>query len=296
MNIVIDLNNIYHRAYAVVSGYDGFDLEQKRSQYVLGRKCITDIMSIIQKLNFSVEKDKVFICMDGINIFRKNIDSDYKANRTRKKEEFYNVLNEVYNVLFIKGFNVIQIQELEADDLLCLFSESLDSKELTILVSNDKDVKQLVDDNIVVYTANSLNNKIFCKKDEYDIVSFYLNELADLFTEIDPEFIKFEKILLGDSGDNVPKLLPKGVGTRRVSNMYDKVKSYKNIENLIGVDLTNITSEQLKHQEKLVILSSENMPDKCLKEFNEKCKNFINKPHSLNFREVIANTFFDNII
>lgn len=261
MRLAIDMSNIYHRSYSILSNYDDFDINDKEWQKKLIEKFIIDIFSLCRKFG---KIDEIFLCFDSANYFRKQIDTQYKANRTRKEQVFYDIQNKCLEVFKQNNLNCLKIEGLEADDLLALCSESTES--FTILISNDEDIRQLADHKTVIFTANSLNSKIFYSVSNDDLRLINIHER--LFTQVDPYFTLFCKLLVGCDGDNVPRIVKSGIGPKTLERMYEKVI----LEDLgfeKGLKFFNIQidNEILQKQFKMVELHSCNMPQELVDEF-----------------------------
>ena len=267
MTIAIDISNCFHKSYAIVSNYEGFDINQEKWQLTLGRKFVTDVLSIIKKFD---NYTKVILCFDSSNYFRKQLRPDYKGNRTKKEQSFYDLLNELENVLLQKGLNVLKINGLEADDLLALISEQ--NKDFTVLVSNDEDVRQLVSNNTVVFTANTSNLKVYCNN--IHTVARNIPQHIDLAVQVNSDLILYQKLFLGCTGDNVERLLPKGQGPKKVEKIYELVEDENyTLTEAIKFLGYNISNNKIHEQFQMVGLSSIYMQENLVDEFYEKSFN-----------------------
>lgn len=264
MRIAIDISNCYHKSYAIVSNYSGFDITEEKWQLVLGRKFITDLLSILKKFE---DRTEVILCFDASNYFRKQISPDYKGTRSKKQQEFYDVINEMFDLLVSKNLNCIKIDGLEADDILALCAESA-KNIFTVLVSNDEDIRQLVDGNTVVFTANSNNLKVFC--DSINTVGKNIPTMVGLSKVINPDIIFYEKLLLGCSGDNVKRLLPKGHGPAKVRKIFDFMGQGPDNDLLTSLKhfgYIDISYDDIQNQMQMVALGSLYMPTELSQEF-----------------------------
>lgn len=279
--LIIDCSNIYHRSYSTCLNFKDFNLEDPKSQAILARKFITDLLSLCKRFN---EIDQVIFCFDGSKSFRKALNPAYKNNRNKPTDYFYTPLNDCTQILKDKGLNAIRIHGLEADDLMALSIET-NEEGFNILISNDLDIKVLVSDNAVVYTANSRNLKLYCNS--LETVSKNFSKFTSLkvkddskdnnFVEaIDTNLLYYYKFFLGCKTDNVAPLLPKGNGERKVMQIYDRIKGKKDIslsEILKAEFGFDITPEQMWTQNQLIGLFSIYMPDDKVEQFENEIKN-----------------------
>jgi len=281
IRIVIDMSNIFYRSFSIISKSEiEFDIKSKKYQKILVEKNIIDILSLVRKFN---NVSEVFLCFDSENYFRKEIDVEYKANRNKKEKEFYDIQDKVLEIFNYNNFNCLKIEGLEADDLLVLCSES--TEKFTILISNDEDIRQLANHKNVIFTANSLNSKIFYSELNYDL--HLINNHEKLFTQVDPYFTLFCKLLIGCEGDNVSRIVKSGIGYKTLEKMYEKVV----LEDLgfeEGLKLFNIKIDEklLQKQFKMVELNSCNMPIELVDKFYDKSFKTLDK-NKLYFDKIV---------
>ena len=89
--------------------------------------------------------DKIFFCTEGMHNFRKELSSEYKANRIVKygtaktKEEaddFNRQRDIIINILKYLPITIAKSDKYEADDVIATLVEDL-QKEDVVVVSND---------------------------------------------------------------------------------------------------------------------------------------------------------------
>ena len=199
--IFIDVSNFYYRGYSV--GQNMSTIMEDDQEMVTGG--IYNSLRMIQRVerDFLADKGEVFFlfdnCHSGINK-RKTIDPDYKSNRTKKDDAFYRSLDYLHLVLlnYKNNYRTVKVEGMEADDLVDTLSKSYPDDSI-LLVSNDLDWFRSINSLIHVAKYEKGNYKI------YDEVAF---------TErygFEPTVNKLcmYKSFTGDTGDNVPKAVPK---------------------------------------------------------------------------------------
>lgn len=158
--------------------------------------------------------NKVVICWDGEGggLYRYRIDSSYKANRTSKewhkriemteyeikkeKAKAESILKQRKRIqayaeeLFIRQ---IEVEEIEADDLIAQYCFTHNNEEEIYLLSNDRDFAQLFDLNITILFPN-ISEPVTKNNYMMHFDHHYSNALV-------------LKIICGDTSDNI-----KGVG------------------------------------------------------------------------------------
>ncbi|NDD86526.1 MAG: hypothetical protein EBZ45_02240, partial [Actinobacteria bacterium] len=201
--LLIDGLNTFLRAFAAI-GWVNKDLS-----HIGGLTGFLRSLGYVIKL---VRPTRVIVVFDGqgSSTNKRYIYPDYKANRglTRvtnwdsfesQQEESDAITEQLVRLIFyLKTLPVdlISIDKIEADDVIGYISQRL-TGEVTIM-SSDRDYLQLVSDKVTVYSPTK-------KK-------FYDHDLVLTEFGVSPNNFLTQKILLGDSGDNVPGV--KGLGSK----------------------------------------------------------------------------------
>jgi len=215
-----------------------------------------DYLRTVDSLAGSYNAEKTIVCFDfGKSYYRMELLDSYKGNRTKPQEEeeqkhyeeFFACLNDIPQML---PHQTLKFRGLEADDIITYLVLNLSSKyEHTWIVTSDRDMYQLIDDNVSIFN-------IFSRK-EIDIASFY--ETYDLA----PDEYLFSRILEGDKSDNIIGV--EGIGPKRAQQL---AKEFKTLENLMSslplkgkskyIQNLNISKETLLKNEKLISLKKYN--------------------------------------
>ncbi len=98
------------------------------------------------------------VCFDpvGRKTFRDKLYPEYKKNRVELSEECKKQLEMIPDVL--KAFNVpfVRSAEFEADDVIATYAKQAEAKGHRVtLVSQDKDLMQLITDNVQVWDSQN---------------------------------------------------------------------------------------------------------------------------------------------
>ena len=127
--------------------------------------------------------------------FRARIFSEYKANRSQDKT-FDRTFEQSMKMLdFIAGIQ-IKAPEGEADDAIAAFVEKRTDRDRIVIISEDKDLWQLIQGDAVKVYAPRKKETINAKK---------CKEILG----VAPKNVACLKAFLGDSGDNVPRGVPR---------------------------------------------------------------------------------------
>ena len=125
---------------------------------------IHGVINMLNKLMKTHNPDHIVVIFDakGKN-FRHEIYKDYKGTRKAMPEELVEQVQPIINFIESLGIKVIQIKGVEADDVIATLAKKFSNQnEKVIISSGDKDLAQLVDQNIEL--VNSFDNKLLDKK------------------------------------------------------------------------------------------------------------------------------------
>ena len=142
--------------------------------------------------------------------FRNEIYSDYKSNRADAPDDL--VPQFEYIRKSVKAFNLpyIELLNYEADDLIATYAKKIiEAGAKVTVISSDKDLMQLVSDNIRLY--DPMKSKVLGEK-----------EVIEKFGVKPPQVIDVQS-LAGDSSDNIPGV--PGIGIKTASELINKYKT-----------------------------------------------------------------------
>lgn len=139
---------------------------------------------------YGTDIDYVF-CFDAPNNLLKKIDANYKKNRVKMGNEYFDQVNTVYKILEQSGFTVMMENGYEGDHCVHEAVEYNYKKYDHIgIITNDHDLSCLVDDKVV--WINTLKKRTDITKENYPLV---LNCPYNA--------ILLKKCLVGDKSDEI---------------------------------------------------------------------------------------------
>ena len=207
----------------------------------------------------TVSPQRVIVCFDGKfgNTKRKEIFPEYKANRdtakvinklmeTREQEQELIVQQVIrlINLLNCLPVQMIQTDYVEADDIIAHLALKTFKNELVVIMSSDKDYYQLINERITVYSpVKKLIYDIDRIKEEYQI-----NNIKNFI---------YYKSILGDAGDNIPKV--KGSGHKTLQKDIPLLFEDKEINFQMIYDYIETLNKKSKLQQ--TILESKELLD-----------------------------------
>lgn len=253
-------------------------MNEKGEEYGAVFQFLYQLQRLLQKKDFNF----CVVCWDGYNsgVLRYNYYPEYKANRDKhyemasqmtnydKKIAEYckkvidyhkghkatvkrsetddenferqkSIIQQILDELFIRQYIC---DNVEGDDLIAYYCQHKKDNERIVIVSGDRDITQLINDEVCVYIP-SLKKFISPK-----------NSIQELgYTH---ENVVLKKILCGDSSDNIKGV--KGLGETTLFKLFPEIKSQKTTLNEI-LEHTKKLLEEHKESKKKPLKSLENV-------------------------------------
>ncbi len=152
--------------------------------------------------------------------------TQYKANRKETPEGFSIQIPKVKELLDRFDIPILSVDGYEADDVIATIDNIHSGKwAKTIVVTGDKDLFQLVDEDTFVYLAGS----------SFSQSKLYNFEMVKEKMGVTPNQIPDYKGLSGDPSDNIPGVA--GIGPKSAVELLNKYETldniYKNIEDVL---------------------------------------------------------------
>lgn len=156
--------------------------------------------------------------------FRDEMYSEYKANRPPMPDDLRCQIEPLHNVIRAMGLPLICVPGVEADDVIGTLAYQASQQGMPVLISTgDKDMAQLVDDNITL--INTMTNVVM---DREGVVEKF---------GIPPELIIDYLALMGDKVDNIPGV--PGVGDKTATALLQGIggltKLYENLDDIAAL-------------------------------------------------------------
>ena len=177
--------------------------------------------------------------------FRDDMYADYKANRPPMPDDLRPQVQPLIEAVRAMGLPLLQIEGVEADDVIGTLCRQGTDKALNVLVSTgDKDMAQLVNDHITL--VNTMTGQVFDR------------DGVKLKFDVYPEQIIDYLALVGDSSDNIPGVPRVGAKTAaKWLNQYptadDIVENAAEIKGKVGESLRD-NVEQLRLSQALATI------------------------------------------
>lgn len=175
--------------------------------------------NMLIKLLAGLDVSHVAVVFDaGSKTFRNDIYPQYKANRPPCPEDLKPQFPIVRQSAESLNLTILEKPGFEADDIIATIAKKSAREGYEVLiVSSDKDLMQLVDDNICMYDA--MKNRLIREDEVIEKFMVKPNKVLDILA------------LMGDSSDNIPGV--RGIGPKTAAELINEYGSLEGIfENL----------------------------------------------------------------
>ena len=154
----------------------------------------------------------VFVVDGSKKTHRHNIFPEYKGQRVKDQEITERIRAQkpvIYDLLKALGIRVLVKQGVEADDIIGTLNRlALDEGYETLIVSNDKDMAQLLEKGVTILRQNTHTKQT----DEIT------RKECEAIYGAKPKRIPCMLMMLGDSVDNIPGV--KGIGAAAIKKLF----------------------------------------------------------------------------
>lgn len=168
------------------------------------------------------------------NYFFKKKDPIKLAERKAHKDLFYwqrEIIMEMLEELFIRQ---CLCEYTEADDFIGYYVAHKKPNERIVIVSNDRDLTQLIDDDVIVYVQSM--KKFINTKNHTDVMGFNYQNVV------------LKKMICGDASDNIKGI--KGVGEKTLFDNFSEFKTRKvELEEVVS-RARELNEERVKNKKK----------------------------------------------
>ena len=173
------------------------------------------VLNMLKSLISQVQPSHIAVVFDAKGkTFRDEIFEQYKSHRPPMPDDLRKQIQPLHDIIRALGIPLLVIEGVEADDVIGTLAVAASKANQKVLISTgDKDMAQLVDDNIML--INTMNNTLL---DRDAVIEKY---------GIPPELIIDYLALMGDSADNIPGVA--GVGEKTALGLLQGIGSMAEI-------------------------------------------------------------------
>ncbi|CDF98232.1 Putative PolA protein [Avibacterium paragallinarum JF4211] len=173
------------------------------------------VLNMLKSLIAQVQPSHIAVVFDAKGkTFRDELFEQYKSHRPPMPDDLRKQIQPLHAIIKALGIPLLSIEGVEADDVIGTLAVQASQAGKKVLISTgDKDMAQLVDDNIML--INTMNNSLL---DREGVIEKY---------GIPPELIIDYLALMGDSADNIPGVA--GVGEKTALGLLQGIGSMAEI-------------------------------------------------------------------
>ena len=173
------------------------------------------VLNMLKSLISQVQPSHIAVVFDAKGkTFRDEMFEQYKSHRPPMPDDLRKQIQPLHDIIRALGIPLLVIEGVEADDVIGTLAVAASKVNQKVLISTgDKDMAQLVDDNIML--INTMNNTLL---DREAVIEKY---------GIPPELIIDYLALMGDSADNIPGVA--GVGEKTALGLLQGIGSMAEI-------------------------------------------------------------------
>lgn len=215
--ILIDGSSYLYRAFHAYPG--------TMSNGDIPTNAVYGVVNMLRSMMRQFASDRIAVVFDAKGkTFRDDMYPEYKANRPPMPDDLRCQIEPLHNVIRAMGLPLICIPGVEADDVIGTLAYQASQEGMPVLISTgDKDMAQLVDDNITL--INTMTNVVM---DREGVIEKF---------GIPPELIIDYLALMGDKVDNIPGV--PGVGDKTATALLQGIggidKLYENLDDIAGL-------------------------------------------------------------
>jgi len=210
--VLVDGNNLLFRSYYATI-YTGNMMKNSKG---FPTNALYGFVNMINKIINEEKPEYMLVALDIGKTFRHDSYGDYKAGRAETPEELKTQIEFSTKLMDAMGISHSSCLGYEADDIIGTMCKKASSNDYEVLiVSSDRDLLQLINDNVSVKLLKTNDFKLLNKhnfKEQYNIDP---NKVIDL------------KGLQGDASDNIPGV--KGIGEKTALKLIEEYGSIENI-------------------------------------------------------------------
>ncbi len=210
---LIDAYGLIYRAYYAVKSLTNSKGQPTNAVY--------GFCNILRKLLADFKPTHLAVCFDmAKKTLRQEKYADYKAHRQAMPDDLIPQIDTIRDIVKAYNIPIVEMEGHEADDIMATLAKRFGKQGTVIIVTEDKDMGQLVTDHVKIYSARQ--EKIIEAKDVKEKFGVNPNQIVDYIA------------IAGDTSDNIPGVKGIGeVGAKKLLEEFGTLENiYKNLESI----------------------------------------------------------------
>jgi DNA polymerase-1 len=213
---LIDGHALAYRTYFALTGVGGGSRWiTKSGEPTAGTYGFT---SVLLRLLESESPEYLAVSFDTGRTFRDDLYPEYKATREKMPDDLRLQIDRIREVVNTFGIPILEAEGYEADDVLGTVARLASNEGVEVIIlTGDRDLLQLVDDNVIIRLAGQKLS---------EAMDYGPKQVRARYN-LDPSQLVDHKAMVGDSSDNIPGV--RGIGEKT------SVKLLHEYEDLDGI-------------------------------------------------------------
>ncbi|MES0342903.1 MAG: DNA polymerase I [Anaerolineales bacterium] len=198
---LIDGHALAYRTYFALTGVGGGSRWiTKAGEPTAGTYGFTSVML---RLLETETPEYLAVSFDTGKTFRDDLYPEYKATREKMPDDLRLQLDRIREVVNTFGIPILEAEGFEADDVLGTVARLASNEGVEVIIlTGDRDLLQLVDDNVFIRLAG---------KKLSEALDYGPKQVRDRYN-LEPSQLVDHKAMVGDSSDNIPGV--RGIGEK----------------------------------------------------------------------------------
>jgi len=232
---LLDAHALCYRAFYAVKGLTSSKGQPTNAVY--------GFVNVLRKMLKDFEPQYFAVCFDKDGkAFRLEKYKEYKIQRPSMPDDLVSQMPLIRSVVQGYGLPVMEVSGYEADDLIATATRQFQDADVDIvIITDDKDLFQLVDKHVAVYSPRK--EAMLTKKGVEEIMGVAPKHVADFIG------------LAGDSSDNIPGV--QGIGKVTAQKLIQQFGSLDDIYAGLDKIASRSVREKLEAQQDQAFLSRE---------------------------------------
>jgi DNA polymerase-1 len=207
---LIDATAFCYRAFFAIRGL--------ATSYGQPTGAVYGFINMLQKILKENKPDYLGVCFDvSRDTFRQKKFSAYKIQRPEMPQDLSSQIPFIKRITLAYGIKIFEQKGYEADDIIATLNKKVRQAGFSVtVISSDKDILQLVDDQTQVYSPHKDEGVLYDKK-----------KVLERFG-VEPKRIPDVIALMGDAADNIPNV--PGIGEGHATQL---IRSFGSLDKLL---------------------------------------------------------------
>ena len=219
---LIDATAFCYRAFYALKGLS--------TSFGQPTNAIYGFINMLNKLLKEKKPEYLACCFDvSRDTFRTRKFAEYKIQRPPMPEGLSSQIPLIKQIIFAYGITMFEKKGFEADDIIATVVKTAKAKGLsTTIVSSDKDILQLVDEDTVVFSPHKDGDVTYDEERVVERFGVKPKEITDIIA------------LMGDDADNIPGV--PGIGEKTAGEL---IRNFGTLEKLLN-NIDRIKQDKIK--------------------------------------------------